>query len=195
MSAVAGGYTLAGTQTLSGTGAVTGAMSVAGTLSPGNSPGTLTTGSQTWLDGGDYNWQILDALGTAGADYDTIAITGTLDLTSLSAGGFGINLWSLASTGPDVNGAALNFLSGNSYSWTLVTTTGGISNFDAADFAISVGANNGTAGFSNALNGGSFSVAQSGNNLLLNFTPVPEPRAALLGGLGLLVLLRRRRSA
>jgi autotransporter-associated beta strand protein len=34
---------------------------------------------------------------------------------------------------------------------------------------------------------------ESGDNYQLNFTPVPEPGAALLGGLGLLALLRRRR--
>jgi hypothetical protein len=35
--------------------------------------------------------------------------------------------------------------------------------------------------------------AQSGSDYNLSFTAVPEPRAALLGGLGILMLLRRRR--
>ena len=34
---------------------------------------------------------------------------------------------------------------------------------------------------------------ESGDNYLLSFTAVPEPSAALLGGLGLLAILRRRR--
>lgn len=43
-------------------------------------------------------------------------------------------------------------------------------------------------------NQGTFKVYSSGNDVFLsNFTAVPEPRAALLGGLGLLALLRRRR--
>lgn len=43
-------------------------------------------------------------------------------------------------------------------------------------------------------NEGNFKVYSSGNDIYLtNFTAVPEPRAALLGGLGLLALLRRRR--
>ncbi len=193
VSAVSGGFTLGAAQTLSGIGTVTGAMTVAGTISPGNSPGILATGNETWSNGGDYNWQILNATGAAGTGFDQTQVTGTLDLSSLTAGGFSLNLWSLSSTGPDVNGNALNFNNAIDQSWIILTTSGGISGFDAADFAINVGANNGTSGFSNALGGGAFSLNTVSNNLVLNFTAVPEPSAALLGGLGLLVLLRRRR--
>jgi len=193
VSAVTGGYNLSGTQTLSGTGTVTGAMTVSGTLSPGNSPGIMPTGNQTWLDDGDYNFQILDAAGSAGSGFDQIQITGTLSLASLTAGGFAINLWSLSSTGPDVNGNALNFNNTINQSWTILTTSGGISGFEATDFLVNVGANNGTGGFSNALGGGSFSIDATSNNLVLNYTAVPEPGAALIGSLGLLALLRRRR--
>jgi autotransporter-associated beta strand protein len=194
VSAVTGGYTLASNQTISGTGTVTGAMSVSGTLSPGNSPGSISTGSETWLNGGDYNWQVLDAAGAAGTGFDQVAVTGTLDLSNLTVGGFNLNLWSLNSIGPDVNGNALNFNNAIDQSWIILTTTTGITGFDAADFIINVGANNGTDGFSNALGGGAFSLGTASNNLVLNFTAVPEPNvAALLGGLGMLSLLRRRR--
>ena len=64
--------------------------------------------------------------------------------------------------------------------------TGGITNFAANLFNIDI------TGFQNTHNG-NFSITQNGNNLDLVYTAVPEPRAALLGGLGLLVLLRRRR--
>lgn len=192
VSGVTGGFSLASGQTLTGTGTVAGAMTVSGTLSPGNSPGSMSTGSQTWLDGGDYNWQVLDAAGSAGTGFDTITITGTLDLTNLTTANYAINLWSLSSTGPDVDGNALNFSDASSYSWVLASTTGGVTGFSATDFVINTAANNGTAGFSNAFTGG-FAVAVSGNNLVLNYTAIPEPAAALLGGLGLLNLLRRRR--
>jgi autotransporter-associated beta strand protein len=187
------GYSLGSGQSISGSGTVTGDMVVAGTLSPGNSPGTLSTGNLVWATGGDYNWQVLDAAGAAGGGYDTINITGTLDLSGLASSGFNINLWSLSSVGPDVSGDASNFNNASAYSWTIATTTAGITGFDAADFSISTVANNGTAGFSNGLAGGAFTLAQSGNNLVLNFAPVPEPGSALLGGLGLLALMRRRR--
>lgn len=193
VSAVTGGYTLGSAQTLGGSGTVNGAMSVAGTLSPGSSPGILTTGSETWMNGGDYNFQMLDATGVAGTGFDQIQVTGTLDLSSLTSGGFAINLWSLASTGPDVNGNALNFNNTISQSWNILTAAGGITAFDATDFVVNVGANNGTAGFSNTLGGGNFSLSADSNTLILNFTAVPEPHAALLGGLGLLAMLRRRR--
>jgi hypothetical protein len=68
--------------------------------------------------------------------YDTLAITGTLDLTNLTASGFAINLWTLSSVGPDSNGNAINFVATNNYSWTLATTTGGITGFSAGDFHI-----------------------------------------------------------
>ncbi len=195
VSAVAGGYTLASGQTLSGTGTVVGSANIAGTLSPANSPGTLSVDSQTWLNGGDYNWQILDATGMAGTGYDTISMSGALDLSNdgLTAGGFSINLWSLLSSGPDVNGNAANVDNSLDQSWALLTASGGITGFDATDFAINISANNGAGGFANSLGGGAFSLGTAGNNLVLNFTAVPEPAAAMLGGFGVLLLLRRRR--
>jgi autotransporter-associated beta strand protein len=179
--------------TLGGNGTILGTVAVAGTISPGNSPGTLTTASETWLEDGHYNWQILDGNGTAGTGYDTVAITGTLDLTGLGTGGFAINMWSLSSIGPDVNGHANNFNAANTYAWTLASTTAGIAGFEASDFIVNVAATNGTAGFTNSING-NFSVSVSGNNLLLNYTPVPEPTTCLLLlSSGALLFLNRRR--
>lgn len=200
----AGSYTLGSSQTVGGSGTIlaTGKTVVAnGTLSPGASPGTLTQdgGSLQLGVGSDYNWQIHDATAAAGTGYDTTNLINgaTLDLSLLSAGNtYNINLWSLSSISPsDVNGNAINFNTTISQSWTLFSTGSVIAGFSTDKFTINTGAFNGTSGFSNALGGGVFSVGlgDSNTDLVLNFTPVPEPGAALMGSLGMLALLRRRR--
>jgi hypothetical protein len=186
---------------LSGSGTV-GSLTVGdgGTISPGNSPGTQNVaGNVTWLAGGNYNWQTLNTVGTAGTQWDPISATGALDLTALSISSqFNINLWSLASTGPDVNGDIANFDNTLPQQWLIAIAAGGINGFTGTEqFNINVGATNGTAGFSNLLNGGTFSVSQSGNDLYLNYTAVPEPRTWALVALflaGALVARLRRQS-
>ena len=66
-------------------------------LSPGNSPGTMSTGDSDMEDGGTYLWEINDSAGAQGADpgWDWLDITGTLELGGLSAGGFTIDIDSL----------------------------------------------------------------------------------------------------
>jgi fibronectin-binding autotransporter adhesin len=189
-----GAYTVDASGTLAGSGTISASVSVSGTLAPGNSPGILSTGSQTWFDGGDYNFQMVDAGSTAGIGWDLINITGNLDLSSLSVDGFNINLWSLSAIGPDVNGDALNFDSLTSDSWVIAQTTGGILGFSAADFEIFTAANNGTAGFSNS-HTGTFSVGVVGNDLVLNYTAVPEPSMGthLAMALGMLLFCSRAR--
>lgn len=169
------------------------------TLSPGNSPGTLTTAAQTWTGGGNYNWQIVDATGAAGTGFDTITLTPgqTLTINSTSGNQFNLNLWSLSSTGPDVNGNALNFDSSVNQSWTLVSTDQAIVGFTGSDqFAINLVALNGTAGFSNSING-SFAVSLGDGNtdLILTYSAIPEPNSAtlVLGAIGVFVMIRRLR--
>ncbi len=177
--------------TLAGSGTVAGNVDVFGTLSPGNSPGIMTTGDQVWNSGGNYNWQVQHATGTPGTAFDTIQVNGTLDLSSINTGGFTINLWSLNGLG--ANGNVVGFTSGGSYTWTLVTASLGITGFQASDFSIQTAAANGTAGFSNP-NNGSFAIVQDGNTLVLTYNTVPEPSvwALIAIGLGALLFLRRR---
>ena len=196
--------------TLGGSGTV-GAVTVenGGTINPGNSPGTLNVnGDIDWLGGGNYNWQIVGLTGTAGTSstWDLVSGTGVLDLSALNIGSkFNINLWSLESTAPDVSGDLTGFDNTQNYTWKIATAAGGITGFNSSYFNLNTGANNGTGGFANALNGGSFSLAQSGNDLNLVFTadaalgagaPVPEPgtwaAAALLVGAAGYVRWRKR---
>jgi autotransporter-associated beta strand protein len=176
-----------------------------GTVAPGNSPGTLNiNGDINWLGGGSYNWQIVAAAGTTpGTDWDFQLANGQLDLSALTVSSqFNINLWSLSSTGPDVSGLLADFDPNQNYTWTILTAQGGITGYTGSgQFAINTAAINGTDGFANALDGGTFSVVQSGNDLNLVFTaggePIPEPgtwaAAALLVGGAAFMRWRRRR--
>ena len=191
--------------TLSGSGTVGNTIILAGgTGSPGNSPGTMTVdGNLIWNGGGNYNWQIHDALGTAGnpLGWDLYDVTGSLDLTALTVGSeFNINLWSLSGISPDASGNALNFTPGQNYTWVIVATDLGVLGFDEDYFNINVVATNGTDGFANALLGGLFGLQVTGNNLELTFTAsaaVPEPgtwaAAALLVAAAVGLRLKRRK--
>jgi hypothetical protein len=151
---------------------------------------------------GNYNWQLVDAVGTAGTGWDTLAISGNLNLTALSSENpFNLNLWSLSSA-EATTGDAQNFDSGGMFSWTIATAAGGITGFDAVDFIIHTAATNGTNGFTNDLSGGTFSLAVvDGNKLNLVYnelSAVPEPGSnlALLAlGAGGLTLRRRLKRA
>ena len=164
---VSSGATLAGSGTVGAVAITTGA-----TLSPGTSPGTLTTGSMTLAGGGNYNWQLFNATGSAGTAYDTISGTGSLTINATSGSPFAINVWTLSGTGPDVDGNAINFSPTTNYTWSLGTFSGGISGFAANAFTVVTGTANGTGGFRNTFDSstGTFSVAQSGNSLNLVYT-------------------------
>ncbi len=75
------------------------------------------------------------------------------------------------------------------YTWTIGSASSGIVGFDPLAFNLDV------SGFQNPLDGGGFSISQSGNDVNLTFTAVPEPHEyALVFGLGLFgfALWRRR---
>ncbi len=161
-------------------------------LAPGNSPGTLTfTSGLTLAGGGTLDFEVQSAAGPAGTGYDLLSISGAaLNLTATSGSPFTLRIISLNPSG--TAGAVSDFSSGNSYAWTIATSSAGITGFAANAFVVD------TSAFSNSLGVGSFSLSQSGNNLVLNFSPVPEPStyALLLFGVGALGLRawRRRRA-
>jgi len=167
------------------------------TISPGNSPGTAATGSQTWAGGGSYIWEINNATGTAGTDpgWDLLTGTGSLSVTATAGDKFNINVTSL--TLANVAGNAVNFDNTQSYNWMLADFSSAIT-LDASVFNINV------AGFLNSVAAGSsFGLALGSNpgiggdntQLYLTYTAIPEPSTWLLFGLGLTVtlFLRRRR--
>jgi autotransporter-associated beta strand protein len=151
-------------------------------LSPGNSPGIQTyTTAQSWSSF-TYDWEVNDFTGLdAGTAFDQLGLT-TLNLSG-GSGSYVLNVLGL--TAGNTTGLVPNFSEINR-SWTILTTSGGISNFNAASWSIN------TTGFSDP-DTGNWSLAQNGNDLVLSYNVIPEPHVSLLGGLGVLLLLGRRR--
>jgi fibronectin-binding autotransporter adhesin len=185
--------TLGGSGTLAPTGAD--GISVSGVLAPGgalNTIGTLTlnmggtTGTVAMNSGASFEFQ----LGLPGGSISSVGTSDLLSLASASASDFAFN-------GNNVNflsSGALGFYklfdtsSDNANTWTGLA-------FDSTTGVVSAGLT-----YSNLASGlsGNFLVGTAGNGGTtgdIYFQVVPEPRAALLGGLGLLLLLRRRRNA
>jgi autotransporter-associated beta strand protein len=193
VSAVTGGFALGSAQTLGGSGTVTGAVSLTSTgsiLSPGASPGILSFDTNQAWNAFSYEWEVNDWTGTtAGTAFDQIAITGSLDLSSGTA--YQLDLLSLDAG--NASGQVPNFAE-TARSWTILTTTGGITGFSDSLWMI------GTSGFSSSPTAtGTFSLAtgNGGQDLVLTYVPVPEPAAVgLLGVAGLCAgfgLARQRR--
>jgi len=158
-------------------------------LTPGNSPGLLMASSASWAVNSTYQWQIDNATGTAGTNWDLFSVTGALDMSALSSSAqMNLVLESLS---------IANYSTSTSYSWVIAKAasftgiTNGVQdltsyfNINSADF------NGGTA--ANLPNGGFQVVTGTEGSLrTLNLMAVPEPSTgALLGfGLGGLVLTR-----
>ena len=71
----------------------------------------------------------------------------------------------------------IDFDASQNYTWRIASAAGGITGFAADKFTIVTGATNGTGGFTNEVSGGTFSIAQSGNDLNLVFTSASGPSA------------------
>ena len=179
--------------TLGGTGTVGGNTTISGIHSPGNSPGIQNfTGNLSYVDAGTpdptVNWELASNTSTVGvnptANFDQVIVGGNLDFTNTTT----INL--------SFNGAGSGVLWANALwdanqSWLLYDVAGTTSNFVNLNLATINWLD--SAGNLFSTTGGNFSLGQSGQDVLLNYTVVPEPSAALLGAIGLLSLLRRRR--
>ena len=158
-----------------------------GTVAPGNSPGTITAGSEEWQGGGAIEWELNDALGTAGADpgWDLLSVAGLLEITATAGDRFTLDLRSL--TLANVSGEPADFDPMEDYAWTIASAGGGVSGFDADAFEIV------RTGFASTADG-TFGVALNGNDVQVTYTPTPEPGTAalLLGSLGFMGVTRRR---
>lgn len=173
------GARLSGTGTLASPNGIT--IGSGAILSPGglNHVGTLTFNTTlTFASSGVLEFDV-SSIPTTGRSADFLLVNGTLNLTATDTSPFTINLYSLGSDGTP--GALPGFNANQSYTWQLGFANS-ITGFNASQFTFN------TSGFLNNTNGGSFFVSQSGNSLVINFTPVPEPSTYALFALGLALL-------
>ena len=160
--------------TLGGSGTV-GALTVDNGAfhTPGSSPGIQNTGN--YSNAGTLAIEINGV--TVGTDYDQVKTTGTVTLSGLLSITMGYTpadnalFFILANDGADaISGTFSNAsINGNTY------------NLGGQDFVISYFGDSAAQTFT------------GGNDFVLRAVVIPEPRAALLGSLGMLMLLRRRR--
>ena len=169
LTSVASGATIGGSGTV---GELT--VSSGGFINPGNSPGILNV-SGDYTQAGLYTAEITGL--TAGTEHDQINVTGSVDITGgsltalFTAGTYAANdlIFILLNDGVDaITGTYSGFAQGAT-----------VIEYDGFDWKISYTANSTTNSFT------------GGNDIAL--MAIPEPKAALLGGIGLLLLLRRRR--
>jgi hypothetical protein len=163
---------------------IPGSATLTGETGPPSIPvqGTLAFGASTPLTfgtGGILKFSLVDANGAAGAGYSTVNANGGLNITATSGSPFDIQIYSFAPGTTAINATnAMNFSTSAGYSWTLVSSPTAITGFNANDFTFD------TSNFFNGVGAGGFYVTDTGNDLVLNFSPVPEPSTWVLLGCG-----------
>jgi autotransporter-associated beta strand protein len=207
----AGNVNVTANGTLGGVGYIAGNITVNGTITAGTatttgSPGMLTANganSTTTLAGnGTYDVKINSASGSgsAGTNWDTLALSGLAVTASGNGSQFNINIYGLNSSGS--SGNVTGFDPTMSDTWQIATFSGNttyttLSNALAAgDFALTTSnfTNNNSASPSSfsleAMNDGG---GTSELDVVYNASPEPGSAALLLGGLSPMLLARRRR--
>ena len=173
-----------------------------GRFAPGNSITNTTSGSLTLGSGGAYEFEINRAGGTAGGGgttppvgWDLLNLNTAFTVNSTAASPAAIQL--VSRNAADTGGGSLpDFNSGQSYQWLAfhVNAGGTVNGFSPDKFTFD------TSMFSNLPNPtgvGTFALFQSGNDIFVTYTPVPEPGAVLAiaatGVWGLSLVRRARR--
>ena len=170
-------YTVNNGGTLKGNGSLVGhavTFASGSTGAPGNSPGLMVTGSQSWDDNSTYEWEVAQS-GMAGVDYDSYDVTGLLDFSAISGT---MNLELIKWTGGDIGTTDTFAL------WTYDTLLG----WDVAPFVPS----NKFTFVSNSINYDDAIVYNDGaGTIWLTGIYVPEPSTYALGLFGLVALACR----
>ena len=179
---------VASVATLGGTGSIAGGVNVTGMLSPGASIESLASGALTMNNASKF---IYEAANNTATGADLMVVNGALSLTGvtldLSAANLGLGTWAsgdkltlISYTGTAINSGFTGYTDDTSY-------TGGV-----------FGMNQWMFNYNDTAKGANFSADANGSSFvtLTAVTIIPEPDVAMLvGGLGVMALLRRRRNA
>jgi hypothetical protein len=191
-SALDSTVTVASGATLGGSGTISGAVNVTGSLSPGASIETLGTGTLSFANGSTLVHE-LDSSVAKSVGSDLLKVSGNLNL----AGRLGLSLSDIATT--DKPFAVNDIFSLINYTGTW---NGGLFTFSGNELAdegvFTFGLNTWRISYNDASGGLNYTDEYfGGSDSFVNLSVVsviPEPSAALLGSLGVLALLRRRRN-
>jgi autotransporter-associated beta strand protein len=181
-------YTVGANGTLQGTGSTASAVNVSGVLSPGASIATFASGTLDMLDASTFEYEVDSSVATA-SGADLMIVSGDLNLT----GTVNLTLTDLASLAtafaPDTTFSLINY----SGTWN-----GGLFTFGGDEIgngeSFTAGLNIWRLDYNAAEGGSNFSGEYlGGSDRFVNITVIPEPSTVLLGVLGAVALLRRRR--
>ena len=190
---IVGSLSVASLASLSGTGTVGGNATIAGTHSPGNSPGAQPfNGNLTYEAGAVVNWELVgNTTGAPGTNYDQILLpTGNLTFSgsttlalSFNSGGSGV-VW--ADPFWNVNRA-----------WMIYDLSGGTTN-SLSNLGLGGSLLDSLNQPLSPTSRGYFTTSLDGQDVVLNFTAVPEPSTWAMALAGLACggwMMRRRNSA
>ena len=187
VSGTLGGTNLTGISVSVGTGQ---------TLSPGNSPGVLGAGATTFATGGTFVFELNDALGASGTNWDRLDAT-SLNVTAAD-GTFVVKVVSLLALDNTV-GNASNFDDSTNYNFLFVDAASAITSFSGTVLAVDATAFNPSIGVWSIKRGDDAGIiGGDSSQLYVSYTAIPEPSsfATLIGASTLaFVALRRRRTA
>ncbi len=187
----ASAFTVANGATLGGTGTIAGTVNVSGVLSPGASIESLATGALTMASGSTFVYEVANDTPTGA---DMLGVNGALSLTNVN---LSFDLATIAALSlPDTTWAVGDKLTLISYTGTGITS--GFAGY-TDDNTYNFGDNVWTFNYNDTVAGGNYGAdaiiaGQTNFVTLTALTVIPEPSSvALLGTLGAMMLLRRRR--
>lgn len=193
--------------TLGGSGVMANAtISGTGSINPGNSPGVLTASATDPTGGLDYNFEFTAANTLPTWNAPTASVNDVLRLTSATPFTANLDAGNMVSIYLDVlslsNGDVFTggFFTDNNATFLSVIQSATFQYFlQDADGAVTYNGESYNL-YSGPLTFGVDTISQTANfgagdinGYVTQFTVIPEPGVALLSGLGLLLLLRRRR--